>query len=877
MKKVLFGVFCTLALSANVTVTGDDYSKIESKNVALIYSDEYKDKSFDAIKTEESIIKEYEKSFGYKLDDTLYLGILSSNNQVANAFSTQMPLNLQMNFPAGALNPDYFATKSWLKTLLYHESTHNFQLNPKKNFLSYYAHKVLKNSFYNSILVPIFPVPNIMCSPFSLEGNAVLNESWHNNGGRLYSGAMLALATTQANAGYITPERTYNQHLYFPYGTHNYIVGGFFQLFLAQKYGLDRTNSYFYNFSGQWIPIFTNSVFKDTFGVNFEDSIAEFSEWMKSKNSGFKATKGKLIATSKANVKLTSSGDKILFLTTDTKSYPTLNRLSKTTKEITKKETTLSFGRVFKVEDDFYTLTSSHTSPTKIKVGLFDEDGNILKGSSSKAIQQISNDAKSEIYFDIPSSIEEPQAYVDGKFYGRVNSSIFRDDAGNLYYFRQEGKVRSLYKNHELLYSFDGWYGFVADVDDVGVYFVANSKHGSSLFCYKDGSISRVVDGDDVIDAKLLGDGKVLVESVTADGVIFQEIALTKIAEKTNYPNYFSKVKMTKKEDKSFEINTTKPEPFSPVTNMHFSSLESSMNYKEDRLDFDVSANFSDALMQNSFTIFTSKFDTDTIAGVGYDNSAYRLNFGIAAYGVLDHDKNVSSRDYGLNAYLKYPIFKEMYKRLDSSLTYGIVNDRDDKEPLVLTLSYSDSRHFGNSMYLNRGDYLTASVGLDRDDKSAGLKYFRQRELGSEWYASFNLSGAYSEVKNGDKERGIKVESYKNNRSNALNFEMPSLINDIYAKQIIKTGVGIKKVFNFDKYFFSFPVSLRREAIYAKYNYYDLIFKDDFNKGYSEVTVGLKTDLLYFNTLSLPFSIEYLYNPDLSESSDLRVLFDLVF
>jgi hypothetical protein len=862
-------------LSANVAVSGDDYDVISSENIDLIYASEYKDLSKKVINDEEKIISKYEKSYGYKLDDTLYLGLLSSNNEVANAFSTQMPLNLQMNFPAGALNPDYFATKSWIKTLLSHESAHNFQINPKKNFLSYYAHKFMKNSFYNSILVPIFPVPNIMCSPFTLEGNAVLNESWHNNGGRLYSGAMLALTTTQANAGYITAKRTYNQHLYFPYGTHNYIVGGFFQLFLAKMYGLDRTNSYFYNFSGQWIPIFTNSVFKDTFGKDYEELIVEFSEWMKSKNSGFKSTKGKLLTTSKSNVKLTLNKDEILFLTTDMNTYPKLNIVSKSSKKITKKETTLSFGRVFEVDGKFYSLSSSNISPTKIKVALFDEDGEALEGSLSKATQAISDDGKSEVYFDIPSSIEEPQAYVDGKFFGRVNSSIFRDKEGNLYYFKQEDKIRTLYKNHQKLYSFDGWYGFVCDKDESGVYFVANSKHGSSVFRYKDGSITRVIDGDDVIDAKLLSKKKMLVESVVADGVVFQEVSLVSLNEKTNYPNYFFEDK--DQQDNQQEINTTKSKPYTPISQMHYSSLDSSMNYKEDRLDFDMSINFSDALMQNKLSLFSSKFDQDTIAGVGYDNSTYMLNFGIAAYGMLDHDQNISSREYGLNAYLKYPIFRDMYESLDSSLTYGISHDRDDKEPLVLSLAYSDSRHFGKSMYLNRGDFITASVGLDRDDKAAGIKYFRQRDLGSEFYMSFNLSGAVSEIKDSKDKRGIKIESYKNNLSNALNFEMPSLLNDIYVKQIIKAGVGIKRVFNFDKYFFTFPISLRREALYVKYNYYDLKFKDDFTKGYSEITTGIRADLLYFNTLALPFSMEYIYNPDLKESSDFRVLFDLVF
>ena len=119
-------------LYANVAVTGDNYNKIANDKVEVIYALEYDTLSQKVLGLESDLLKEYSASFGYQLDDTQYVGLLSSHNQVANAYSTQMPYNLQMNFPAGALSVDYFAGTSWIKTLLFHESTHNFQLNPKK-------------------------------------------------------------------------------------------------------------------------------------------------------------------------------------------------------------------------------------------------------------------------------------------------------------------------------------------------------------------------------------------------------------------------------------------------------------------------------------------------------------------------------------------------------------------------------------------------------------------------------------------------------------------------------------------------------------------------------------------------------------------------
>ena len=61
-------------------------------------------------------------------------------------------------------------------------------------------------------------------------------------------------------------------------------------------------------------------------------------------------------------------------------------------------------------------------------------------------VQAYLSDGK-EVYFDVFSSYSEPQLYVDGVFYDRVNSSVIVDKNDNLYYFKQEGKTRTLYKN----------------------------------------------------------------------------------------------------------------------------------------------------------------------------------------------------------------------------------------------------------------------------------------------------------------------------------------------------------------------------------------------------------------------------------------------
>jgi len=874
MRFLLLLLF-SLSLSANVAVTGDRYKKISNDNIEVLYGDEYDMLSKKVLDYESGLVKQYSDSFGFALDDKQYVGLLSSHNQVANAYSTQIPLNLQMNFPAGSMAVDYFSGTSWIKTLLVHESAHNFQLNPKKNPLSYYAHKIVKNSFFTTLIfAPIFPLPNLAESSFMLEGNAVLNESWHNNGGRLYNGALLAMAITQARAGYITPERTYNDHLHFPYATHHYIVGGFFHLYLAEIYGIDKVNSYFYNFSGQWIPVFTNSVFKETFGKDFEASLSAYNSWLLGKYSDFKASEGRVLFTSKSDVKLNSDEKEIYFLISDHLSMPKLITVDKKTGKTKETSTHHRVGKVFKSKKRYYSLSSAHTSPERIEVGLYDDEGEFLEGSGSKAVQSLADDGKM-VYFDIPSSFDEPQMYVDGDFYARVHSSVYSYQ-GKHYYFVQEGKTRTLYENKKALFSYQGWYGFVCDRDENGLYFITNTKHGSGLYRYAHGVISRMSDGDDIVDARLLSGDKALVETVGADGMRFREIALASKEAKIEEVAYFFE-KDARFDSLTFDAHMTQSQAYHPLTNLHYATLSQSIMMTGKEIDFDISANFTDPLSQNAIRIFSSKYSDDIIAGVGYDSSAYRVHFGASLFGVVDHDANESSRGFGTYLYLSYPLMHTTYEKMNLKLSYLLDGERDEKEPLTLTLDYTNHKHFGHSMYLNSANDFQLSLGVDREDKALGGRYHYASSLGNQFYASCDVRAAYSDVSNTADKHGIKVEQYQNRYSDALNFEMPSLNSDIYVKEFINGGVSLQKVFDVDKYFFSFPVSLRREALYAKYNYYDMKLLNNSEAGFHEVTVGAKADLLYFNSLALPLSVEYIINEDLKNSNNFRVLFDLNF
>ena len=206
---------------------------------------------------QKKIMKQYEKEFGYTLDDKLYVSFASFNNQIANGFSTQLPFNSQLYYGTGSFLLDYFNTTSWLKMLIIHETAHNFQLNAKENPLSRFEHSIVGNTPFGFFgFYPLFPLPNLYLSSFLLEGNAVLNESRFGIGGRAFSGYALAQTVLLAKANKINPSFLLNNTLLYPYGEQFYLTGGLFQVFLAEKYSVKKVNRFFKIYSTQYFPFF---------------------------------------------------------------------------------------------------------------------------------------------------------------------------------------------------------------------------------------------------------------------------------------------------------------------------------------------------------------------------------------------------------------------------------------------------------------------------------------------------------------------------------------------------------------------------------------------------------------------------------------------
>ena len=906
-RKILF---CLLAgamqsyaaVSLSDVVPHDEaYYTKEVRNTQLIYTESNLPFAKRAAEIELLLHPQYETSFGYAMDERLYVGLASKYNQIANGFSTQYPNNRQINYIGGALSIDYFSSPSWLNTLLYHETAHNYQVNAKESAVSSGLHSVIGNG---ALFLPWFTVPNILESSFMLEGNAVLNESWHGNGGRLYSGRFKAATLQQAKAGYLTPELVYNDNLNFLYGSHFYTLGGHYQYFLAEQYGLEKVNSYWREHSREWyFPVYTNNATERAIGVRFDDA---FDDWRKEMEAQAKAlvdVGGESLVSSQFFSPMNADDDEIYFIINETgRSFPELVVYNKADGEVTKDKKSFAAGKVVKIEDGSYTTQASfNTSPWRIYQGLFDEDAIITDGTRSKIIEGYLSDG-SEVYFDVPGSYDQPQLYVGDEFYAQINSSVRIDKDDNLYYFVQgEEKNRTLYKNKQPLVTIQGYYSYVSGVDSVGaVYFIANTANGSGLFRYSDGELSRAHDSDTIIDARLIDDDSALAAVMGSDSFSYKRIELTQIDEQpfevklfVEDEAYYRKadVKLIADADAREVPAIDLGDDYYSFLDMHYSGTNVAFGKDtEAGFVYNISVVFADPLGQNALSGFVLRnSDEYSLAGLRYANRQYFLQYEVTAYDIIDRpDDYVPSakdnREYGLIADAYIPFLSVGYNTATLRGSYYEDYESNSRKPLTASLDLLHGEQYGVSMFPNYLLYAAPYIAEDRGDHINGGEAAYIHDLSNEFYIDLSAQYSESDAVNNVDERGVKLvrsQSAKILDSDPSTVVMPGLKNTGYLKSIAKASVALKKVLNFSVYSFRYPLSIRREAVFLRYNYYEIEpFSMLGNKiDVNEVVAGITFDTFLLHRIPVPVSLEYIYNDNdiIAEKNSFLIKFGLEF
>ncbi|WP_317932280.1 hypothetical protein [Halioxenophilus sp. WMMB6] len=855
-------------------------------NSRLIFTEQNLPAAAHAAAVERRLQSLYEANFGFAMDYRMAVGLMSSHNQIANGYSTQYPLNRQINYLAGAEAVDYFATSRWLDTLLSHETAHNYQHNAKNNVVSRSLFKVLRNGSVGTPLLPSI-VPNLFESRFMLEGNAVLNESWHGQGGRLYSGRFRAMTHVHAKAGYLTPARLYNATLNFPYGEGAYTFGAQFQYFLAENYGLEATNHYFNNRSRYWFwPFMVNRPMRLSVGENFDRSVRAWAATMAQEAEAMQLASGPVVARSHYFGPLNRSQNELLFLTSPKPAHaPLLNRYDTTTAQNQQQQSSLATGRVFELDQASYTVDSRKTSVWRIHQGLFDEDGRLKPGTAGKIYQGSLADGR-EVYFDTVTSYLEPQLYVGDQFYGAVNSSVLvhNDD---LYYFVQNGRERTLFRNREAVATVPGFYSIVCDVDDSGrVYFIANSATGSSLFRTDGQTTERVLAADNVIDARLTQGDQVLVAAISADDYYY---SLEPLAASSDTPfdlQLFWDGPGGLAEQQAQFFAELEPEPLTTDTpygllrNIRYSggNIALSTQTEDDNGDtstellYAVNFRFADPLARNSINFWAQRDkELSDLMGVGFTNNQFFLLAGLNTYyvahdGYADASLGRDTRDFGVSAELRLPFLQTGFWRAELAGNYYQDYQLDEREPLAWQLAIDRRESYGTSWLTNQ--LFTANLFTvdDRGDTINGAEFNLGTDFPAEFYLRLHGKYANSDTAAVDRfnRRGVELKKEPNFIINdPSNFYLPALSHDLFAERVALNELSLTKVLNYSGYTFKGPLSIRREGVDLSLRRYAISNANgqgdiDIN----QAVVGFNFDLLVLNVFNFAVTLNYTYSDD---------------
>jgi len=137
-----------------------------------------------------------------------------------------------------------------------------------------------------------------------------------------------------------------------------------------------------------------------------------------------------------------------------------------------------------------------------------------------------------------------------------------------------------------------------------------------------------------------------------------------------------------------------------------------------------------------------------------------------------------------------------------------------------------------------------------------------------------NLKGVRSTfdgnaTENQDYTRGVKFTPFQSDVvSDPSIVVMKNLRYNRSVKQALVGGVNLTKQFDGRLLFFTFPLSLKRETVYATYNHFNI---QDFGQStkdfsthskFNEYTAGVNFELIVLNKLPIPIGFEYVYNKE---------------
>ncbi len=839
----------------------------------------------------DSMLKLYREEFHWQLDDRAANTVASAHTQEINAYTFNYPYLGTIFYPNGTQILDASAAKSWAQLLIVHEFAHLYQLN-QKGPVSSVLYSVFGTSELPFVVLPLFTQPNDLLPDFVLEGNAVFNESRFGLGGRLYSGEVRAQVYELIKDQKINLKRLMNNHLEFPFGSEKYYVGGYFMEYLAKRFGLEKTNGFFKNHRDHWInPFLLNRSFVATFGLGYEDLFQQFLNQTLEVAKNQKTNPNAPLVTAFFNGPLNSDENQVTFVAqTDGRSQPRLLSINKKTLEVHNEGKNLETGKVF-FNSNLEPVVAAplRYSVRRLQYSLYGENAKFYPEHKNQIVQDIR--AAHTLTIDAENSLFENRLLLDNKFFAQSHSSAILDDKGSVYYFKQDHSKKVLFKNHEEIARFDGFYAKLTEVTPDGkVFFIANTPYGSSLFSFNGAQFERHSDSDVIVDARFLNDNKIVAVEVSSEG--YQTKIIDQVAQSENpavYHYFFDKTPDFEKFQNNFPLGS-KPhshsyfEPFQ----MRYSSAVFGALMSPFGLGGASNITFVDPLEYNTLSLtYQTGFKHAGTGLLSYQNNRHVVSYTLGA--LYDEDRlldnqTILSHHYNHTVFLdlnsplwirgrwKSALISELsYEHLDETNYAGLIAPAARNLGLSNTLQFRFSESYPLSFVPHRDlnftiahKYVTDGDRFKIADNVVAAKVSGSIDLGKENIISADGGSGFSQNHN------IAIDDTFALHPTSTSFTplIPGISSSTpgfatRALEVKEASFGYQKVINRGIYSSVIPVSLRRFAPFARAQYFwyrertSLPFSQPNDVQFWQYLIGSDFDVLIAHKAAIKLSAAY--------------------
>ena len=667
-------------------LSDNNYFIYKTSDYFLIFDKQYK-KMFPLLRDKvEFYLDRAQRVQQRKLDEPLVFIFLSDKSQVSNALASLFPYFQNVFHPVGLDAKDAMASPYWLDTVLEHEITHVFQLS--HTAFPPFLRRLLKSpsGFISRLFLNVYP--NQTLPRFIVEGDAVLKESMIQKGGRLYSGFARAFVFSQIKKYRHLPSSfsklLINETRYPHVGIEKYLHGGYLSLFLLNKYSHRSLIDFFkFNSRNEFITGFKLSFFNvpalmRQFKTSFDGIVRMYLDFYGNRAGLQRSSSKRALFKSASCHPFNDLGDHVFFFTTNAQTRSFIRIYNKRSKKWIRKRTSLLPGKLFRLNGRYYSRASHPNSAVSIVYSLFSENAfPYNKFFNSKYMEDIRG--KSFLHIDSRNTMDGFKLFLNNRFYSYIHSNALFDVQKNIYYFKQENSLRTLYKNKIPIFSYYGFYGHLIDIGkDGAVYFIASTPFGSSIFKYKDRQVIRVVASDTVIQAKKINSEEFIACEITPTNYVYKIIPIEERAEHPDFYQYnfeiaesqrsstpynqFEKIKPNQSNpdsennqdllddlDKNWDVyrdaeqtrrlayNKSSPlkyKKYNSLTNISYSSMNQDVQfsfYPYIDVKYRIQLVFTDYLQKNLLLLnYINDNIKNMTAFVSYQNFIYRLIWGVS-------------------------------------------------------------------------------------------------------------------------------------------------------------------------------------------------------------------------------------------------------